>query len=267
MRIDTALTDYKTDHLDGIKSGAERHKQLLRVLESISCSHMNEVTNVDLTSCISRWKTSTRNRYRAAITHFWKWGRAHGYTDLIPTLMPAKEQPRDNVLSLDQLRQLYRVTDRQGDTWSVYGKLLILTGQRHGDVVSFHMNRLQGIDLHLPTSKNGTAHIVTLGPRAQGLVQFCCFGFDVSTTAHFKRRWFRDAGIPLSFRLHDIRRSFATHLAEAGENEADIDRMLNHCASQTAKGVARTYNRARRLSQRREIAVQWEHLLFPNESL
>ncbi|SFL55561.1 Phage integrase family protein [Shimia aestuarii] len=162
-----------------------------------------------------------------------------------------------------QLRALYNTAGyRESFEWETYGRLLILTGQRHGDVMNFHMERFKDGDMHLPTSKNGTPHIVALGPRGQSLAQFACFGFNMATTAHYKRRWFRRAGVPLSYRLHDIRRSFATHLAEAGEDEADIDRMLNHCASQTARGVARTYNRARRLSQRREIAHQWERMLF-----
>jgi integrase len=264
MRIDDALTQYKTDHLDTLKGGAERLKQLNRVLEPYSSSDMHTVSNVDLTKAIGRWQGSTRNRYRAALTHFWKWGRANGYTDLYPTLLPGKEKPRDAVLSMDQLRELYRSADFMPSPWNIYAQLMILTGQRHSDLMRFHMHALQGDDLHLPTSKNGMPHVVTLGPRGLLLVRFCCVGFNMSTTAHFKKRWFRHAGIPLKYRMQDIRRSFATHLCESGENENDVDRMLNHCASQTSHGVARTYNRARRLTQRREIAAQWERLLFPD---
>ncbi|GAB5438259.1 tyrosine-type recombinase/integrase [Falsiruegeria mediterranea] len=262
MRIYAALIHYKTDHLDHIKTSAARRVQLTRILENNSSSGMHTVSNVDLNSALSQWKGATRNRYKAALTHFWKWGRAHGYTDLHPTLLAEREQPRDQVLSMTQLRTLYRHAEYFEPHWALYGRLLILTGQRHGDLMGFHTERMQDRDLHLPTSKNGTPHIVTLGPKAQSMVRMCCFGFNMATTAHFKRRWFRRAGIPLSYRLHDIRRSFATHLAEAGEDEADIDRMLNHCASQTAKGVARTYNRARRLTQRHEIIDQWEWMLF-----
>ncbi len=263
MFVFDALEAYRADHLDDLKHGAERYRQLARIVAPFSRLPMHEIDNVTLTNTLGQWTGGTRNRYRAAITHFWKWGRAYGYATLQPTLMAGKEVHRDQVLSMPQLRALYHQADRMDEPWATYGRLLILTGQRHGDVMNFHHERMHNGDMHLPTSKNGTPHIVTLGPRAQTLATFHCHGFEMATTAHFKRRWFRKAGIPLTFRLHDIRRSFATHLAEAGENEADIDRMLNHCASQTAKGVARTYNRARRLSQRREIAVQWEQILWP----
>ncbi|MBT3142867.1 hypothetical protein [Falsiruegeria litorea] len=46
---------------------------------------------------------------------------AHGYTDLHPTLMPGKENPRDTVLSLEQLRVSYRVTAYKEDVhWTSY---------------------------------------------------------------------------------------------------------------------------------------------------
>ncbi len=263
MLINNALTQYKTEHLDTIKTGAERFTQLSRVLSGRMSDHMSSITTADMSAMLSRWSGATRNRYRSALTHFWKYGRSLGWTDLHPTLMGGKEQPRDNVLTIAQLRALYEAAPYQGQAWAQYGRLLILTGQRHSDLMRFCPSRLRGQDMHLPTSKNGMPHIVPLGPKGFVLGGLMPNQFATkATTAHFKRRWFRSAFIPLSFRLQDIRRSMATHLCEAGENEADVDRLLNHVASATARGVARTYNRAQRLSQRREIVQQWEAMLF-----
>ncbi len=265
MRVDHALERYKTDHLDTIRTGAERLIQLNRVLSKHLPDHMSSITNADMSDMLSRWSGATRNRYRSALTHFWKYGRAMGWTDLHPTLMGGKEQPRDQVLSIRQLRSLYDTAPYQGRAWSQYGQLLILTGQRHSDLMRFTPAAVQGQDMHVPTSKNGMPHVIPLGPRAHVLgAMMPPLYASHATTAHFKRRWFRSAYIPLSYRLQDIRRSMATHLCEAGENEADVDRLLNHVASATAHGIARTYNRARRLSQRREIVLQWERMLFPD---
>ncbi|AXI55619.1 hypothetical protein C1J05_14905 [Sulfitobacter sp. JL08] len=228
VRVDLALEAYREDHLTGLRTGSERYTQLARIVAPFSHRQMHEIDNVTLSNVLGRWKGGTRNRYRAAVTHFWKWGRAYGYTTLHPTLLAGKETSRDDVLSVRLLRTLYHHAGRMDEPWATYGRLLILTGQRHGDVMNFHHERLHQGDMHLPTSKTGTPHIVTLGTRGLTLATFHCHGFNMATTAHFKRRWFRKAGVPLSYRLHDIRRSFATHLAEAGEDEADIDRMLNH---------------------------------------
>ena len=54
------------------------------------------------------------------------------------------------------------------------------------------------------------------------------------------------------WRFHDIRTGFATALAEAGEPETIVDRILNHVASGSApSAVARVYNQAEQLPQRK----------------
>lgn len=264
MRVRDALERYKTDHLDALKNGRERYLQLARCLRKYQNKSVSELTNADLSDSVKRWSGGTRNRYRAAITHFFTYCRSHDWTVLQPTILPGKEKPRDVVLSLDQLRALYRAAPYQGKEWAQFLQLLILTGQRPSDLMRFCPTRIQGQDMHLPTSKNGTSHIVPLAPHAfvLGAMQpnmFCHF----KTTAHVKKRWFQDAYVPTKrFRIQDIRRSFATHLAEDGQDENDIDRILNHQAASTARGVQRTYNRSRRLAQRRAIMERWEDLLL-----
>jgi len=149
VRIDTALAEYNTNHLTTLATGAERFLQLDRILHSHMQIGMHDISNADLSRALNRWSGATKNWYRAALTHFWKWGRSLGYADLHPTLLPGKESSRDEVLSINQLRSLYSVADRQGLDWLTYGKLLILTGQRHGDLANFCMSRLVGIDMHL----------------------------------------------------------------------------------------------------------------------
>ena len=126
MRVDSALEAYREDHLIGIKTGAARHTQLARIVAPFSRHPMHEIDNVTLSNALGRWKGGTRNRYRAALTHFLKWGRAHGYIELHPTLLPGKEAPRDNVIPLDRLRALYNIAERMEYPWSAYGRLLIL---------------------------------------------------------------------------------------------------------------------------------------------
>ncbi|WP_425080385.1 tyrosine-type recombinase/integrase [Ruegeria arenilitoris] len=264
MLIRDALARYKIDHLDQLKHGGERLTQLERVLESNSCSDMHTITNSDLSDALSRWKTSTRNRYRAAVTHFWRYGRANDWTTLVPTILPARETPRDQVLTLDQLRRLYDCAPYQGKAWSQFLQLLILTGQRPSDLMQFNPNLVRDQCMEVPSSKNGTSHVIPLNGRAFVLAAMQPNLFqDFKTCAHVKKRWFQDAYIPVRrFQLRDIRRSFATHLCEYGADENDVDRILNHQAAATSRGVARTYNRSRRLRQRREIMNLWEGLLF-----
>ncbi|WP_299901512.1 tyrosine-type recombinase/integrase [uncultured Ruegeria sp.] len=264
MLIRDALARYKIDHLDQLKHGGERLTQLERALESNSCSHMHTITNSDLSDALSRWKTSTRSRYRAAVTHFWRYGRANDWTTLAPTILPARETPREQTLTLDQLRALYEAVQYQGKPWRQFLQLLILTGLRPSDLMQFNPALVRDQCMVIPPSKNGTSHVIPLAGRAFVLAAMQPNQFqDFKTTAHVKRRWFVDAYIPVrKLQIRDIRRSFATHLCEHGADENEVDRILNHQAAATSRGVARTYNRSRRLRQRREIMNLWEGLLF-----
>jgi integrase len=62
--------------------------------------------------------------------------------------------------------------------------------------------------------------------------------------------------------LHDLRTAFATVMAEAGESEALVDRILNHSASGSApSAVARVYNQSSQLPQRALILDRWAGLV------
>lgn len=267
LKTRVALDEYAQDHLRGLGTGAERERQLRRVLGPHLNQSLPSISQRDLSQALGRWTGATRNRYRSALTHFYRWARAHGHVDLNPTFMGAREVSRDEVMSLDQVRRLLKTAERRGP-WGAFGKLLILTAQRRGDVMNMRPRDIHGDQWVQPTSKNGTSHVVFLTPRVQDVLlnewQGDGFTWTGKTTfSDFKRRWFTDAGVPLTFRLHDLRRAFATQMVEAGHSPDVVDRHLNHMAAATARGVARVYNVATLLPQRRELMVAWDRLLFP----
>ena len=64
------------------------------------------------------------------------------------------------------------------------------------------------------------------------------------------------------WRLHDIRTGFASALANAGEPETVVDRILNHSASGSApSAVARVYNQAEQLPQRARALDKWAEMV------
>ena len=69
------------------------------------------------------------------------------------------------------------------------------------------------------------------------------------------------AGHPLApWRLHDIRRTVATRLAELGVQPHVIEAVLNHVSSHKA-GVAGIYNRALYAAEKRQALELWaEHV-------
>ena len=60
--------------------------------------------------------------------------------------------------------------------------------------------------------------------------------------------------------LHDLRRTFATRLAEMGVAPHVIERILNHVSGQIS-GVAAVYNRAKYFKEMEEAVTLWESRL------
>ena len=70
---------------------------------------------------------------------------------------------------------------------------------------------------------------------------------------------------PLPWRLHDIRRTAATRLAELGVQPHVIEAVLNHVSGHKT-GVAGTYNRALYAAEKRQALELWsEHIRSPIE--
>ena len=62
--------------------------------------------------------------------------------------------------------------------------------------------------------------------------------------------------------LHDLRRSFTTHVNELGFAQPHVtEAILNHLSGAAKQGVAGTYNRAAYLKERREALEQWARYL------
>ena len=62
--------------------------------------------------------------------------------------------------------------------------------------------------------------------------------------------------------LHDLRRSQATALAEAGFDEGVVDRIQNHVASGSrASAVAAVYNKAQKLPERASALDAWARMV------
>ena len=158
-------------------------------------------------------------------------------------------------------------------------RLLILTAQRRGDVlgldwseVNFDQSR---IELAGSRTKNGKPHITHLSEPAMselralsagqrtGLVFTTTGTTAASGVSKAKRRL--DALLGEDFEhwtLHDLRTAFATAMAEAGEPETVVDRILNHVASGSApSAVARVYNRAEQLPQRAKALDRWAEMV------
>jgi integrase len=146
-------------------------------------------------------------------------------------------------------------------------KLLLLTGCRLNEVAGMRRSELSE-DLSTWTlpgerTKNHRPHVVPLPPMAREMIPagegrfvFTTTGESpVSVGSKIKNRLDRAMKIP-PWRLHDLRRTAATGMAEIGIAPHIVEAALNHISGAKA-GVAGTYNRAAYAAEKKAALERW----------
>ncbi|MBO6676588.1 MAG: tyrosine-type recombinase/integrase [Rhizobiales bacterium] len=215
------------------------------------------------------------NRALAAIKKLMNWCIDRGIIETSPVAAlrpPTKEVARERVLSDRELVTCYRMAELEGFPFAPCVQMMMLTGQRRGEVSGMRWSEL---DLDnalwsLPSArvKNATAHIVPLAPMAVDILRsiprfqrsdlvFTTTGTTpISGFGRLKERLdaaFVDAE---DWRFHDLRRTMATNMAMMGVAPHIIEAVLNH-KSGIVSGVAAVYNRHAYLDEKRGALELW----------
>ena len=168
--------------------------------------------------------------------------------------MAGQPKRRDRVLSDAELAAVWNACGN--DTYGKIVKLLILTGARREEVGGMLWSELDKRPLWIISAsrtKNRLEHILTLPRLAWSIIDGTSrresnkrilgngpHGFNNWNTA--KKALDRRSGI-VSWRLHDLRRTAATRMADLGIQPHIIESVLNHVSGHKA-GVAGVYNRS-----------------------
>ena len=224
------------------------------------------------------------NRLRAYWGKFFNWLVEHEWIEASPVLAvkrPVKERSRDRFLAELEIPDVWQAFDAAGPAFAGMMKILLLTGQREGEIAGLRWSEMVGLDgndprIELPAdrTKNGEPHIIPLSPQAVEIIQaqprfkngihvFTSDGGKTHLKGFSKGKAKIDAALVAAnidipaWRIHDLRRTVATGLSEWLEIEPHIvESILNHISGFRA-GVAGTYNRALYLPQRTTTLISW----------
>jgi integrase len=208
------------------------------------------------------------NRLRAEARACWGWALKRGALTTNPweaTPRPLeRETSRERVLTDAELGTLYTAAGALTEPWGALIRLLLLTGQRRGEVAGMQWDELE-LDAgawRLPGSrtKNHQPHVVPLPAAAVGLLR--CVkrraraehvfegprNTAVSGFGKIKKRL--DAALTAAnggraiapWVLHDIRRTVATGLQRLGVRLEVTEALLNH-VSGSRSGIVGVYQR------------------------
>jgi integrase len=168
---------------------------------------------------------------------------------------PAKETARDRILTDKELAAYWQEADCEEFPFGPFFKLLILTGQRRGEVAGIlwpDIDFERAVWTISPKrAKNASQHAVPLAPLAIKILKsiprflksdlvFTTSGKrEISGFGRLKRRMDRAMGSD-DWRVHDIRRTVATNTAIMGVAPHVIEAVLNHKTG-IVSGVAAVY--------------------------
>jgi integrase len=221
--------------------------------------------------------TTTAGRARSALSAMFTWAMQQGFMGAKPynpasvTKSPDDGQTsRDRVLKDAELAAIWRACG--DDDYGKVAKLLMLTACRRDEIGGLRWSEIDRdngtITLPKERTKNNREHVLPITSLAISLLESVkervgrdhLFG---DRSARGFSDWDRakhdlDSKLKIApWRLHDLRRSVATWMAEHGNVEPHvIEACLNHHSSRS--GVAGIYNRATYSRQMRAALSLWD---------
>jgi integrase len=227
------------------------------------------------------------NRCLALVRKMLNWAVQNDWIDANPAALipkPGAEGSRDRVLSDDEIRLVWEACEDERPAMRALMRLRLLTAQRGGELSALKWTDVEGHWLTIPAtvSKNKRAHRVFLTATAKALidplprVEDCEYVFpgrsgNTHCGDHKKggqriaarilaKLQEEDATIErFDFRGHDLRRTAATKMAEAGISQTDIAKVLNH--AEGGPKATHVYNRYQ-YDREKQIALEtWGRVL------
>jgi integrase len=246
--------DFMASH--GVK--LRTSKQIQRMIDvDLTEWHDRQITEIkraDIKGLI-RQKAQTApiaaNRLLALISKIFNWALKEDLIEASPAMMidrPGKETERERSLSADEIKSIWGAFDRY--PWGPLFKMLLITGQRCGEVGGMKWSEVTEDGWRIPNerAKRGKGHLVPLSSLAREVLA------DIPQMGEYVFRWRNDKPLQgwsnakervdkiatiAHWRLHDLRRTFATHLRSLGIDRLIVSKLLNHAEG----GVTKIYDR------------------------
>lgn len=234
---------------------------------------LTDITPHDLADSLAKLDHApVSQRYAfGTIRAFMHWAHRKHYLDRNPMermQSPHPYEARERVLTNAELARVWRAAG--DDTFGKIVKLLILTGQRRGEIAQLKAGMVGNDKITLPAAlcKNRRAHTFPLGGLARTFLDPNLAGDEYLFKGRGKETPFdgwskckpklEERADVHDWTLHDLRRTFASGLAALGVSIPVIERLLNHISGSFG-GIVGVYQRYDYMPEMREAIRKWEN--------
>ena len=152
LTVEQVYEEFQRRHLKAkLKSWQEIDRAIVKdFISRYAKRDLQSITKLDLVRVTDR--VSARgalihaNRLQQYVQRFFNWCVAMDYlahTPFVGMPKPSNERSRDRVLSLDELRKIYKAACNLDDVHAGFVRLLILTGQRRSEIAHLKWQEIQ----------------------------------------------------------------------------------------------------------------------------
>jgi integrase len=255
---------------------------------------VHTITRSEVTRFVDdiQWQNPDKPKPRAALSSFQFLSAFYSWLlpqfDTIPAnpcrdaRRPKPSKPRERVLSDSEIRIFWKACDKIGFPYGTGYKLLLMTGQRRGEIFDASWQEFNGDIWTLPGErvKNGRTHVLPLPSAVLDI--FNCISRKGGATKVFPIAGHPDKSLDSfskgaarlrcamtelnggkkieNFRIHDLRRTVATGMQRLRVPIAVTEAVLNH-VSGSLSGIASIYQRHDYLDEKREALQKWNKFL------
>lgn len=249
---------------------ARKTELLLKHIGALGKRNLSTLKTSDITDILDRLSPSQANHVFGALRTFFNWCEKRDYcaSPLRKLTKPHREKTRSRVLSAEELTRIWKACEN--DSFGKIVRLLMLTGQRRGEIAAMQRSWLADDVVTFPASitKNGKEHSIPQCELTRELVDVEAFndnqhlfassktGTIITGWAKLKSALDKRCGVR-GWTLHDLRRTWSTRSAELGTPPHVIEAVLNHLTG-TISPLARIYNRAKYQSEMRDALQTYD---------
>jgi integrase len=286
-KFDEALQRFYDVHVRTLKPKTQY--QMKRILnryfaKRFKHKRLDEIIHLEITEITDKLVATAPSEawhaFKDARTFFrWCVPRFIKHSPMEGLKSPTKYVPRKRVLTNEELAIVWQAASEVGYPFGTALQLSILWGTRWGETISCRRSFVDENErkITLPQTKNGRQHCFPYGDMTAAILASIPHRGDTDLLFPGKhlQPWNGSGKAKFEFKqicriapwqILDLRRTFATKLAELGVAPHIVERLLNHKLGslQTAgviTAVADVYNRALYMDEMRDAVAKWERRL------
>jgi len=265
--------------------------ELMPAFKKVPAKELSRKEIIELldTIAIDRGKTTLSNRVRATLSSIYSFGVDKGIVNANPVLTVKRkknETKRKRFYDETEIKTLWNAIEKQPEPMQYIYKFLFLCGQRSGETRRMKWDHIdfknQTWTIPAEETKAKRENVVPLSDQALKILETLhpytgksdyVFLSPVGKNTPIKqlqkaterirketKKEDKESEIK-DFRVHDIRRSVATHMAKNGTKREIIGKILNHKGLAEDDQVTAIYDRYDYLKEKRVALNKWSRKL------